>query len=77
MLLDKLRKINIRSKCCNSKTITFSVEIHKLNSCVDDVEMGSVLVNELLSKKKNSINLDVLPPTFRQSIDKSNNPTLL
>jgi hypothetical protein len=59
-MLKRLKKINIRSKCCNkNKSLTIKFEIGKLNSCNSELELSNELLKEL--RKCKNINLDILP----------------
>ena len=49
MLLDKLRKISIKSNCCNKK-ITVSVNINHIDECETEDEVKDILFKKLRLK---------------------------
>ena len=46
MLLDKLRQISIKSKCCNKK-INISVNINHIDECETEDEVKDILFKKL------------------------------
>jgi len=46
MLLDKIRKISINSKCCNKK-INISVNINHIDECETEDEVKDILFKKL------------------------------
>lgn len=46
MLLDKLRKISIKSKCCNKK-VSISININHLDECETEDEIKDILFKQL------------------------------
>ncbi len=46
MLFDKLKKISIKSKCCNKK-INISVNINHLDECETEDEVKDILFKQL------------------------------